>query len=492
MCKPNALLPVALALLVSANLTIGQEANPPAAPKIYSKSVTFRLPVQIDDHDRADLKELKLYMRTPSTAWRCQETAPPTQKIFPFRSSGDGEYWFMFVMVDKNGRAFPENVEQAPPGLVVVVDTQPPEVEVRSITGTSGQVFLYGTILDANPDYAAMKMDYLDGTQWKPLTMLRDCPGAFLDTDPKAPGGKIRVFVADRAGNSATKEVDLPSSSAAPAPVVPAAPAAAPAVPTVAPPVVADPNDFVPSPSVPDVRPVSTSSPTMPDLHENSIAKSLSSVKELPVPSNVPLINSLRCRLDFSVDGKADNTPAVEVWATGDGGRSWQKCGESLLGKSPVLVTFPQDGVYGFLFAAKTTGGELSPRPGSMPDGWVEVDTAKPTVEMHSVKMGAGSEASDLFVTWTARDRNLGADPVSIYYATQASGPWYPLALNVANSGKYRWTVPSGMPRLFVRLEVSDRAGNTTRCETPEAVLVECPRIPVKVLNIVPIADSHK
>src|SRR5262249_37651102 len=148
---------VAVALLFRASLVVGQEAGAPAAQKMFSKSVAFRLPAQIDDRDRADLKELKLYVKTPTSSWVCRETAPATQKLFSFRAPGDGEYWFVFALVGKNGQVIPENIDQAPPGLVVVVDTQPPAVEIRTVNGANGQVFLYGTILDANPDYSSMK-----------------------------------------------------------------------------------------------------------------------------------------------------------------------------------------------------------------------------------------------------------------------------------------------------------------------------------------------
>ncbi|HLW66712.1 MAG TPA: hypothetical protein VKS79_15465 [Gemmataceae bacterium] len=527
MCKPGRFGLFVLAMLVSANLAQGQEASPLGPPKIYSKTVSFRLPVQIDERERSGLRELKLFVRTPSTNWMCKETAPATQKGFSFRAPSDGEYWFIFVMVDSAGKAHPEHVEQAQPGLVVVVDTQVPEVEVRSVNGVNGQVYLYGTILDANPDYNSMKMDYFENGQWKPLTMLADCPGAFLDTDPKAPGGKVRVYAADRAGNSVTREVELRNTAASipPAPMVESAAVASvpfpatsaltmppaltpPAVPLPGPgpipPAIVRPNLPSASPSpvagelkeIPelpngsDVRVISDPVPPAKTPHETS-SKTTLILKEVAAPSNVPVVNSLKCRLDFTLDPKAERAP-VEVWATADGSKTWTKCGESAQGKSPVVVTLPQDGVYGFLFAALSEGSNPSPRPGTMPDAWVEVDTTKPTVEIQSIQMGVGSEAGDLFITWQARDRNLQSEPVSIYFATQSTGQWYPIAQNLANSGKHSWTVPSGLARVFIRVEVTDKAGNMTRVETPEAIQVECARVPVKVLNIVPVTGNEK
>jgi hypothetical protein len=226
-------------------------------------------------------------------------------------------------------------------------------------------------------------------------------------------------------------------------------------------------------------------------LRDGNTPKTAFVVKEVPAPSNVPLVNSLRCRLDFSLDARAEGSP-VEVWATSDGSKTWVKCGEIPQGRSPAVVALPQDGLYGFLFTAQTPGGTLSPRPGTMPDAWVEVDTTKPTLELQSVKMGSGSEAGDLLIAWHAHDRNFGTEPVHIYYTTQTAGQWFAIAQGVPNSGKYRWSVPSGLTRVFIRIEVTDRAGNMTRVETPEAIQVECARIPVKVLSIAPVPGSEK
>jgi hypothetical protein len=207
----------------------------------------------------------------------------------------------------------------------------------------------------------------------------------------------------------------------------------------------------------------------------------------------VPLVNSLHCKLDYLVDAKSASNASVEVWGTPDSGKQWLKIGESPQGQSPVAVTFPSDGLWGFLFVVKALmGNNLPPQSGDTPDSWVEVDTTKPIVELQSVKPGNGEEAGDLFINWSATDRNLGADPVAIYYAIQPTGPWNPIALGLPNSGHYRWPLPRGLARIYVRLEVTDRAGNSTRCETPQPVRLGIPRVPVKLLNISPITEGEK
>ena len=41
-----------------------------------------------------------------------------------------------------------------------------------------------------------------------------------------------------------------------------------------------------------------------------------------------------------------------------------------------------------------------------------------------------------------ASDKNLLDEPIDLYYATETSGPWLPIAKGLKNSGQYRWEVP--------------------------------------------------
>src|SRR5262249_27801326 len=100
-------------------------ARPAAAatagpPKKYTKNPAFRLPVQIAEKDREQVKELKFFWKAVPGEWACQEVAPPTQTSFTFTAPQDGEYWFGFVTVDLAGRSMPASLDKAGPGLIVV------------------------------------------------------------------------------------------------------------------------------------------------------------------------------------------------------------------------------------------------------------------------------------------------------------------------------------------------------------------------------------
>src|SRR5690349_7016418 len=94
----------ALAVLVGLlGLTAAPAADRAAggARKIYTSRVSFSLPVRIDERDRAELRELKFYVKALQGArpgeWICLETAKPTKEKFSYQAALDGEYWFAFV-----------------------------------------------------------------------------------------------------------------------------------------------------------------------------------------------------------------------------------------------------------------------------------------------------------------------------------------------------------------------------------------------------------
>ena len=71
-------------------------------------------------------------------------------------------------------------------------------------------------------------------------------------------------------------------------------------------------------------------------------------------------------------------------------------------------------------------------------------------------------------------DKNLGTLPIDLFYSVNPQGPWTPIAKGVANSGKHRWYLPAEVRgQAFVRMLVTDMAGNTTRCEGSQATTMD-------------------
>src|SRR5437868_2566152 len=105
------------ALLVLAGLAVPAAAQPAAGPrKVYTNRQSFSLPVRIEERDRAELRELKFYVKALQGGrpgeWACQETAAPGKAKFGYHAAQDGEYWFAFVTVDKAGHVTPADLDK--------------------------------------------------------------------------------------------------------------------------------------------------------------------------------------------------------------------------------------------------------------------------------------------------------------------------------------------------------------------------------------------
>jgi hypothetical protein len=441
---------------------------PKGVQTVYTNRVSFTLPVRIDDRDRAELRELKFYAKAMqglrSGEWVVVESAPPTKAKFGYRVTQDGEYDFAFVTVDKAGRVAPADLEKTAPGLVVVVDTKAPDVDVQRMPVASGEVYLQCNVRDANPDYAALKLEYKGiDRAWHAMEQSPDAPGVFRVPDKSVLRGVVRCTAADKAGNQTVREVDLGRDQ----------PAMTTAVAKV---VVPPPAPSLPPPPPPPAVPRIVEKPA--DLH------TASAVPEIPVADKPQLLNGVKCVLDYALD--VSNVSKVEGYATKDGGQTWIPLGEDADKKSPFEFELPGEGTYGLTLVVSTSGhaGE-PPAAGDKPDWWVEIKTTKPSVEMTDIRLGTGDEAGQLVLVWATQDKHLGQNPVSLSWAPSATGPWTLGAANMKSSGTARWAVPKEAgSKFYLRLEATDMAGNVGSWESPEAIVMGSEKARVRIIGV--------
>ena len=101
--------------------------------------------------------------------------------------------------------------------------------------------------------------------------------------------------------------------------------------------------------------------------------------------------------------------------------------------------------------------------------------------------VGTGADKGKLSINWSARDKNLGNDPITLSYAEQPKGPWKTIADKLSNSGRFVWALPEQVPyQFYVRVEAVDRAGNIGEAITAELVKVDLATPKVKILNVEP------
>src|SRR4029077_429891 len=175
-------------------------ADAQAPKKVYTQKTNFKLPIRIDDKDRATIQEVRLFVKMGAFGQWQAISIPPSQSVFNYQAQQDGEYWFSVATVDRMNRQTPADMNSEPPKLIVVVDTRPPEVAIRKMTAVSGDVYLQCEVQDANLDPSKTKMEYLAKDQtWKPMDALPEQPGVYRMPDPEQCQGMVRATVTDRA-----------------------------------------------------------------------------------------------------------------------------------------------------------------------------------------------------------------------------------------------------------------------------------------------------
>jgi hypothetical protein len=422
---------------------------------IYSRFRHFRIPFQTGAGEQR-LKQLQLYVSTDQgKSWQPAALAPPEQRHFKFMTDRDGFFWFAVQTQDQEGRLNPPSMEDrigpdgikisVQPSLKVIVDSKPPAVALQPLAPRGGEVGVSWDIRDDNLDLTlpdAIQLDYRpvgSGGSWIPLLRQPGTAQAFWNPHTQA-AVEVRLRARDRAGNwgEATTLVSLAG--------VPQA------------------NSENPNP--------------------NTI--------QGPAPAERRLVNSKRITLNYELkEVGPSGVSAVDLWYTQDG-RSWNKYpprpGEDA-NQRAVAFEVQGEGLYGLTLVARSGVG-LGIRPpqlGDRPQIWVEVDLTKPEVQLHSVVVGLGADKGKLAITWSARDKNLHKQPITLSYAEHAGGPWTTIVEHQANTGRYVWTMPDRVPYQFhVRVEAADRAGNVGAAVTAEVVKVDLSQPRVNILNVEP------
>ncbi|MEQ1906411.1 MAG: hypothetical protein ABL888_19670, partial [Pirellulaceae bacterium] len=90
-----------------------------------------------------------------------------------------------------------------------------------------------------------------------------------------------------------------------------------------------------------------------------------------------------------------------------------------------------------------------------------------PSAQITGAPYGRGDLAGSLVIQWTTSDDLLADKPINLAYSVEPNGPWTNIATGLENSGTYAWKVGGEVPpRVFLRLQATDAAGNFTFNQT--------------------------
>jgi hypothetical protein len=202
-------------------------------------------------------------------------------------------------------------------------------------------------------------------------------------------------------------------------------------------------------------------------------------------------------RFAWDYEYQADDTAAggvrVELWSTRDGGVTWQRSAVDDDTTSPISVTLPSSGLYGFRLEVvsdlpNAAGGPVA---GDMPDTWVGVDDEPPQVELIEVARAKAGEPPGVVIRYTARDQMLVPRSTRLAYSPNAAGPWATIGESLDNQGEHRWQPPRGVTaKVFIRVEAADAAGNVGSTTSAQPVTVSAPRVTGRLGGVRPLSPS--
>lgn len=404
-----------------------------------SKERAFRIPFQTQPNERR-LREVQLFVSTTQgQSWKLAASAAPEQGYFQqFTAPQDGLYWFTVRTIDTKGQAFPATDAELKAGLKVLVDTVLPTVVLEALPPREGSIGVRWEARDENLEPATIRLEYQapGANQWTPIRVDPVASGQIYWPTTTPGPFEVRMTVSDTVGNIGKGYVQIGPGSGTGA------------------------------------------------------------LGASPQVGQAPqrIVNSKRISLNYKIDDVGPSgVSSVELWSIQPGGK-WQQLGVDTAHRPPYIFEVSGEGVYGFTLLVRSGVGlgEREPRDGDPPQVWVEVDLTKPVVRLLSVDVGQGNASGTLSIAWSATDKNLGSQPITLAYAEQAEGPWTPITPTpVENTGRYIWRMPSAVPyQFFVRVEATDRAGNAGSAQTTSLVKVDLAKPKPTILEVAPAAKQ--
>ncbi len=510
------------------------------------------------DKSLSRIKKVQLLVsRDGATGWETLQEATPNVRGFSYHAAEDGEYWFALRHLDQQGKPWP-NAAIRPQMRIVVDTGQPELKLSGTLGDSGSIVVQYESRdAHLRPESLVVEARMAGGT-WSALQLgppdlsepnrLMGRANWAVPFDAKVV--EIRASIADKAGHRAQAATEV--MVAGPALRMPmAADSVAPKKSARQPfrTTKADPfqavarlpsrdwpaNNRLPRPSnsltnstsIPPLQPsplretpplrnpyTMARSPDGPNRvptqligdgsHRNPSKQTapISNSDWAPPPRPTPtanlsdrMVNSRTFDVEYDLQSVGPwGVSKVELWGTHDDGQTWQSYGIDPDNRSPVRVTVPGEGVYGFriLVDGANGVGATPPRSGDEPELIVAVDLQAPRAEINSVQLGQGNLADHLLLRWSVEDRNLEPRPIGLFYSVSPTGPWSTIAAGLENVGVYTWRLQRHMPdQFYVRLDARDLAGNLATHQWSTPITLARPQPTGRLRSVRPVAPPR-
>jgi hypothetical protein len=506
----------------------------------YINDRHFTIPISMEPARRAFVKQMVLYSsRDRGASWPQEAVIGPDKDGFVVHVAADGEYWYRVALIDTAGKMDPPDLDKAKETRKIVVDTLRPTIRIMSTQRQGDVVVVRWEIQESNPDPKSLKLRYRPaGSTTAPWSEpVAVTPGPTGEARAKVNTNSALVFrleMKDLAGNFSFEDAEVAGELAAGNVQADAQKSAAPPPPPSSNNVSASlvektPVTLPPPPPVPPGPPVTPAPAPKPgqqvawDSSGSGPKPFASEATKVPQPvastqgsgvapppgaptvappSNVKLpplqvVNHTQITLQYELShvGPA-GVGKIEMWLTRDDGQTWEPYKQDTTvnpsmrgGKYTRTLELPGQGVFGLsLVVYNQVNRARRPAPGDPPQMRIEVDMTPPEATLNAPEPDP-FQRDAVILSWDAHDKNLSTHPITLEWAPQRQGPWTVIQGKLANTGKYSWQVPQGVPAYaYLRLRVRDKAGNEAVAVTkdPQPIDVSEPEGQLIGVTLVP------
>ncbi|MEO1992381.1 MAG: hypothetical protein ABGW78_10650 [Pirellulales bacterium] len=494
-----------------------------------SFSIPFHIP-QASDADATAQRVVMSVSKDLGITWEPAGEVLPTVGSFRYQTDRDGEYWFRIRVIDVKGRTR----GGAGPDVRVLVNAAGPRVVAHVWKGTDGEIICRYAATDDSLHVEGMKFEYrtVADAGWKVLAAVgilsRESPAHLVGEEIWWAGDKtdalaVRITISDKSGNQTIKQFPLEPSDPglnqddlARELRVPSLSVNASSqkhtqdselrnknvhrgtIQSDGPDWPAEVKEKWTGVTRKDVGiPPAIGGEVKRFISKDPLAESVRSLQGAPVTTvtnndendgagmqyrgrSLRLCTSRHFQWDYEIDQGNETSLKVELWSTRDGGVTWQQSGVDADGVSPIDVSVPSSGLYGFRLEIATTGAsaDLSPLSGMPPQVWVVVDDEPPEIDVNVSVENSSQHDKAISIEYTCRDQFIAPQTARILFSPNANGPWSTIASGIEPKGVYQWNPDRTAPvRAFICVEVEDIAGNVAKKITDSPIKISGNRL---------------